>query len=768
MSTARVICHFLHPAEEAAALRVLGDPQRTDSYVIGVLDEGEIEALRAQGLMVQVLDAARGPALPAAAAAEAALAAGAPLSRSLGDERGGPRPAEVLTREAPVADLATEGDDDERGAGGGAGSEPGFFLVSLTGPLLEEWRAELVTAGVEVLERAAGSSYVVRMPGSAAGVLMGLPFVSGLTRYGVGHTVAGGQAPAQAPDPGRSDRLVAWDLWLHRAEDRPAVEADLAARGVRIAGSGGRKVRIEIADGPDATGVAGLPEVARMETFVPPVLHNDVARTLLGIDRMGGGSVKLTGRGQIVGVADTGLDATHPDFAGRIAGSEALGRPGDSSDPDGHGTHVAGSVLGDGSASDGALKGVAPRARLYFQSLLDPSGGLGGLPVNLETLFGSAYEAGARIHNNSWGSRTASRYTIDATEVDAFVAAHRDMLIVVSAGNDGLAEPRANAAPGFVDWLSIGSPAACKNALTVGAARSGRSEGGYAALTWGEMWPAAFPAPPIGAERVSGDTERLAAFSSRGPCDDRRIKPDVVAPGTDILSTRSVTAPLRNFWGAHANTGYAYLGGTSMAAPLVAGTAALVREYLVERRDHQPSAALLKAILVNGTRWLGGPDSVADFADCPNYHQGFGAVHLPWSIPTSFERGLKLEFVDGWQPRDRKLERTGQAIRHTVRVTGGQRLRICLAYTDLPGRGLQNNLNLTVEGPTGQRWLGNEHVPMGLNIPDPDNNIEVVRIDDPEPGDYLIQVSAWNLLQAPQDFALAVAGNLRGTLKAAR
>src|SRR6185295_19835275 len=98
--------------------------------------------------------------------------------------------------------------------------------------------------------------------------------------------------------------------------------------------------------------------------------------------------------GEIVAVADTGLDDTHPDFQGRVAGIVARGRPGDSSDPHGHGTHVSGSVLGDGSASNGAVQGSAPRARLFFQSLLDKNGGLGGLPFLLGKLFAEAYAAG--------------------------------------------------------------------------------------------------------------------------------------------------------------------------------------------------------------------------------------------------------------------------------------------------------------------------------------------------------------------------------------
>jgi hypothetical protein len=81
----------------------------------------------------------------------------------------------------------------------------------------------------------------------------------------------------------------------------------------------------------------------------------------------------------------------------------ARGRKNLADDPVGHGTHVAGSVLGDGSASSGQYKGIAPKASLFFQSLLDSNGDLGGLPLDLNDLFLEAYQGGARIHNNSWG-----------------------------------------------------------------------------------------------------------------------------------------------------------------------------------------------------------------------------------------------------------------------------------------------------------------------------------------------------------------------------
>lgn len=180
----------------------------------------------------------------------------------------------------------------------------------------------------------------------------------------------------------------------------------------------------------------------------------------------------------------------------------------------------------------------------------------------------------------------------------------------------------------------------------------------------------------------------------------------------------------------------------------------------MKKRKHNPSAALVKATLINGTRWLTGQDAIADHDKMPNFHQGFGCIYMPWTIPNPSEPNLVLEFLDDWQGAGR-FERSGQRLRYRFSISGGQRLRICLAWTDLPARALQNNLNLFVQDlQTGRKWMGNEDLPLSLKIPDPDNNVEVVRLETPQAGDYMIQISATNLLKGPQDFALVVTGAL--------
>ena len=541
---------------------------------------------------------------------------------------------------------------------------------------------------------------------------------------------------------------------------------------IPISGTGSRKIRFFVLqDSPVLDDLAQLPEVDVVNEYVMPKLSNEAARRILGIEQSNPASSRVIsqdGTGQIVAVADTGIDDQHPDFKGRIAGKIARGRPpSDASDPNGHGTHVSGSILGDGSASNGVLKGMAPKATLFFQSLLDANGELGGLPVDLNELFNEAYQAGARIHNNSWGAATPATYTIDSEEVDEFIHSHPDMLVVIAAGNEGNAATLKKSAPGFVDWLSISSPASCKNALTVGASRSDRTDGALSSVTWGTGWPGNFPQPPIAQETISGDPNSLAAFSSRGPCDDRRIKPDVVAPGTDIASTKSSLAPIANFWGPYPaggsapNPNYAFDGGTSMATPLVTGCAALVRQYYVSDCNHQPSAALLKATLINSTEWLSGTDATAPSAGTPNYHQGHGRVCMQRAIPNAANPGLQVHFVDNWADRTSHFTRTGEQRQYQFTVPAGTpELRLTLAYTDAPARGLQNNINVILQHQQSRKkWIGNSTIADPLLSPDPDNNVETIRISNPPDGVYFVQVLVGNMLKPPQDFALVVAGN---------
>jgi serine protease AprX len=199
------------------------------------------------------------------------------------------------------------------------------------------------------------------------------------------------------------------------------------------------------------------------EEFVP---FNDEAADIIKASTLRT-SHGLTGDGQIVGVADTGLDrgkndsTMHLDFQGRIKAIYALGRTNDASDTHGHGTHVAGSVLGDGARSNGDFRGMAPGAQLVFQSIMDSNGGLGGLPSDLNDLFEQAWNAGARIHTNSWGSDVNGAYTTSSQQVDEYVR-NNDMTILFAAGNAG------------PDLQTVGSPATAKNAITVGASENYR------------------------------------------------------------------------------------------------------------------------------------------------------------------------------------------------------------------------------------------------------------------------------------------------------
>jgi subtilisin family serine protease len=206
-------------------------------------------------------------------------------------------------------------------------------------------------------------------------------------------------------------------------------------------------------------------------------------------------------------------------------------------DPTGHGTHMAATIAGSGKASNGRYQGIAPGASLYFQALLNKANQL-QLPDNLEDLFSPAYSAGVRVHVNGWGSGS-NTYGNNSAQIDDFVYRYYDFLPVFAAGNSG---PISS---------SLTSEANSKNVLTVGSSQ--------------------VPRPAFSPEACYAD--QIADSSSRGPAGDGRIKPELLAPGSAVISACSSLAT-SNF---SANTAYTRMGGSSMAAAVTGGAVALLR-----------------------------------------------------------------------------------------------------------------------------------------------------------------------------------------------
>lgn len=732
MAKRRVLIYTLHEGEQYAAQQALAVETATEGMVIGTADEAVVAQLETQGLLVEEL----------------------PAPTAKPDDPVWSGVSHDLMKAMPEVALPAP-----------AAFQAGDYVIRLNGPLMPDWADAIEALSVTLRERIS-TGYLAKLYAEAQlDALVAMPFVASVTPHSPAPP-----SPVRGPEGNVAPSM--FDVMLAHGVDPKAVAEKIEKLGANVIGVGRRKIRAAMTPSV-TTDVDGLGEVESVAPYFVPRLHNDRARALVTQGHtLQFGSTALDGKGQVVAVADSGLDRDHPDFpAERLEHVFALGRKNDSSDPHGHGTHVAGTILGSGKASNGKYRGVAPEAQLVFQSIMDSRGKLGGLPTDLEDLFEAAYKKKARIHNNSWGTDLGSSYTFDSLEVDDYVYRKRpDMLIVISAGNAGLAKKNRHAKKGFVDWASIGTPATAKNALVVGASRSDRTSGGYAKHSHKVAWPDDFPEDPIASNDVSGDPEEMAGFSSRGPCDDWRIKPDLVAPGTDILSCKADGSPRHHFWGIlrkHKKAGrdypYAYMGGTSMAAPVVSGCAALVRQYLVDVHGvAKPSAALLKAILINGTRQATGVTSTADHGKLPNYHQGFGRIDLEGSLPDG--AGRKLELIDTWTKPSKAFQKRDRGKhRYTVKLASDGELRLCLAYTDPPGRAVQNDLTLIVEGPDGKH-IGNENAPRQLKPYDPSNNVEVVRLPKAAKGLYFITVVPRSVMIGPQHYALVATGPLDGAL----
>lgn len=505
--------------------------------------------------------------------------------------------------------------------------------------------------------------------------------------------------------------------------------------------------------------LAALDEVQWIERFEYPHLHNAnavwpiQANQAAGANPIGNAPIwaqDIIGSGQIVAVADSGMDRNEGWFNRYNAGggvnnvitdSEdtlppapgttyparkvygyfvmpgATGYDNNATCPGGtstsfHGTHTSGTVAGDSGTASTPTEpnystgdGMAPNAQLLFQDLgNDISGclaGVGGLPM-----FQQAKAVGAFISSNSYGSNYVSApfYTSSDAEVDQALWLNDDMLIAFSAGNEGSG------------GTTIGHPAHSKHALTVGALGSANS------IT-------------------------VAGYSSRGPTSDGRRKPDIMAPGTLVSAAGNAenSNPPANPDQANTKT----LSGTSMATPAVAGGAALARQYFTDgfyptgvrtpANARKPLGTEMKALLTNGTAFIG---------NSPSNNYGWGRIWLDNNL--YFPADARDLRMFGRQQSTGLA--TGEQHEYQVQVGAGQEFRATLAWYDPPGTpgaagtALVNNLDLEVSDGvntyrgnvfTGSGATGNSTTGGSADLLNP---LEQVRFTAPTAGLYTIRV----------------------------
>ncbi|MBM4264409.1 MAG: serine protease [Deltaproteobacteria bacterium] len=670
----------------------------------------------------------------------------------------------------------------------GLADGPHHYVIQFIGPVKQSWLTAVRATGAKLRNPYGNFGYIVWARPAMLAKIAELRFVHFVEHLAHQARLAPGlTGPAARGDgdlPRRQVRPGVYSVEIFDASDTERIARAARTLGFKVLSKEARAKLLLVESTENAAprrkqlqdlctvhGVRFIRERALRRT------SNNVATGIMGnvFTATATNGLKLAGDGEVVAVCDTGLDtgdtsSIHADFAGRIVAIKSYpitpdwnsiifntnGDDGPADLDSGHGTHVAGSVLGNGAASSSGpavIRGHAHKAKLVFQAIEQemkwrpnaPAWAraerylLSGIPANLRPLFQFARNQGARVHSNSWGGGDAGAYDDQCEQFDQFVWDNKDFCFVIAAGNDGT----DNDGDGKINLTSVTSPGTAKNCVTVGACENLRPE--FNTEKYGEWWPGDFPVNPIKGDPMANNAAQVVAFSSRGPTLDGRVKPEVVAPGTFILSTRSSRLAPNNFaWGAYpTNHKYFHMGGTSMATPLVAGALAVIREFLRKKRNiANPSAALLKALLIAGAQRLTGTAPVGTILD---NHQGFGRVNL--------DRSLKTPLLTVDAPG----LTTGEKATFTVAVpTSSKALRIALAYTDFPSDTLVNNLNLMATDPSGKRYIGNRsNVSQGPIVFDANNNAEAIHASNAKKGSWSVEVIASNVTSVRQDFALA-------------
>jgi hypothetical protein len=661
-------------------------------------------------------------------------------------------------------------------------------LVQFAGPVKRKWLEELQRVGLEVIAYVPNNAYLVREDANSASRLddsirtaqdVGEAFIQWQGDFKPEYKIH----PALVTSMNEGDEVTvavqfAKSLTKSEAQDLRAVKTmatSLLGDSYAVLNFTNLKIKV---DARRLAEIAELPTVINIETWSPPRLLDERASQIVAGDLLSDGKEPRTPGymawlqahgfsspfGFTIDVSDTGIDkgsilaaSLHPDFkdaAGqsRIVYARDYTSELDSSDLEGHGTinlSIAGGSNMSAETRDATGYnyglGIAPFANLGSSKIFQSTGRF-DLNEPFTNLISTAYSDGARISSNSWGAVT-NDYTIDSQEYDSRVrdavpsqAGNQEILICFAAGNSG--EQRIN------------TPSSAKNVLSVGASENVRKGGLDGCGTRDED---------------ADNVQELAFFSSTGPLADGRMKPDICAPGTHVTGAASQSPDFvgsgvcgpndEGLFFPAGQTLYTWSSGTSHSTPIVAGAAALVRQFLLNRSE-EPSAALIKVLLVNSTSYMTGARAGGDL---PHAGQGWGLLNLG----RLFDNTPKV-LVNQTQT----FSESGQEFVFTGEVKdASQPFRVTLGWTDAPGFSAfapwVNDLDLEVVI-NGQVYRGNNFQGDKSKVggeSDTKNNVESVWLPVGTVGAFAVRVRATNVAgdglpgnndATDQDFALVV------------
>ncbi|MBN8722821.1 MAG: S8 family serine peptidase [Acidobacteria bacterium] len=647
--------------------------------------------------------------------------------------------------EDPASEFATSNGYLERRS-----SEPDYHIVQFVGPVKDKWLKDIAEMGGEVVQYIPNQAFFVYADAKAMERIANYPKVRWTGEFQPVYKVHPDMLSAFDGRPAKDKNSIyalnnssgVFDIAIFSRARIDSISAELQGQGAIVRNTlilpnnYFNVIRAELSQDL-VSRIARLKDVIAIDPYVIPTKEDEKASQIIAGNFTGPTTVNapgynpqsqfgVNGSNVTVAVVDDGVGI--PGNGGfYISSTNAVNAPlrGAAAGADGHGhlqaTIIAGSTPFAPDANDAAGYnmglGVAPSSHIVNVPFL--RSGYGG--DNPDVFNDIVTTAGpnaivASVSNHSYGSGTnGNAYDSLAAQHDGFArdsssASSIDPLtIVFSAGNQGTG--------------GLTRPKVAKNVISVAASENVRP---------------GFPSAG-GSTGAADNLEQLVDFSSRGPAADGRVKPDIAAPGDAITGGQSGPDTLFGNIG----TNHRISSGTSHAAPLVAGAAALFTQFWkgsTQGAGQNPSPALVKAALINGTVDMTGTGATAAR---PNGSEGWGRITMKNVLNT----GIATKYVNQTVP----LTTTGQSITFPGSISSSANpINVTLVWTDPPGvsdPSLVNNLDLevTAGGVTykGNVFSGGSSTTGG--VADNRNNVENVFLPAGISGPISIRVVATGL-----------------------